>query len=169
MTKSPPCAVGHRKPMERRKFMLLSAVAACAVFPARSSPPTIEAYLQRHDGRYVFHVCSVEAARQAQQQGSYRPDSLATDGFIHMAQAHQVQGVLTKFFAGRPGLVMLVVDPARLTSELRFEGPAPVSGKTPPTADASERYPHLYGRLNLDAIVDVMEVPMPATVTAGST
>lgn len=154
--------------MERRKFMLLSAVAAYAALAARSSPPTsIEDYLQRHKDGYVFHVCNAEAVRQARQQGWYRADSLATDGFIHFAQAHQVQGVLTTFFARQSGLVILVVDSARLTSELRFEGPAPVSAKALPPGDSSELYPHLYGRLNLDAIVDVLKVRAPGPVATG--
>ncbi len=51
-------------------------------------------------------------------------------------------------YAGQPGLVLLVIDPARLTSELRWE----------PGVDlATELFPHIYGPINLDAVVHVID------------
>jgi uncharacterized protein (DUF952 family) len=45
-------------------------------------------------------------------------------------------------------MVVLVIDPDRLTSELRWE----------PGADlATELFPHVYGPINLDAVVQVLD------------
>jgi uncharacterized protein (DUF952 family) len=49
-------------------------------------------------------------------------------------------------------LVLLVVDP-ELAAELRWEPPVhPATGESEP---GSEKFPHLYGPLNLDAVVKV--------------
>jgi uncharacterized protein (DUF952 family) len=52
--------------------------------------------------------------------------------------------------------VLLVIDPSRLSPELRWELPAHPN----PQADlppSDELFPHLYGPLNLDAVVKVLE------------
>lgn len=51
------------------------------------------------------------------------------------------------YYVGARGLVLLCVDPARTGAELRFE---------PGVHEPDDRYPHLYGPLDLDAVVDVV-------------
>jgi len=102
---------------------------------------------------HVFHICSREDAAQVHAPGGYRPPSLESEGFIHLSLAHQVPGVRAKFYAGQTGLVLLVIDATRLTSELRFEPPAAVHGHEPP-ASGDELFPHLYGALNHEAVVE---------------
>ncbi len=50
-------------------------------------------------------------------------------------------------YRGVPDLVLLVVDPSQLKAELRYEQPEP----------EAPLFPHLYGPLNVDAVVDVLE------------
>ena len=57
----------------------------------------------------IYHVCSRALATQALAEGSYRPPSLASEGFIHFSQAHQVHGVIAAYYAGLPDLALLVV------------------------------------------------------------
>lgn len=52
--------------------------------------------------------------------------------------------MLERYFAGRDDLVLLEIDPARLRAELKYE-PAP----------DGELFPHVYGPLNIDAVVGV--------------
>ena len=107
----------------------------------------------------IFHICTRAAAEAARTSGSYRAASLDTEGFIHMSQAHQVRTVLDAFYAGQPDLVLLLVVPQLLRAPLRFEAPSTLphaQGALLP--DASQLFPHLYGALNMDAVVDVLDV-----------
>lgn len=109
----------------------------------------------------IFHITSRVQAQAALASGSYSAPSLATEGFIHLSQAHQVLAVARAFYAGQPDLVVLVVDPTLLQAELRFEAPAtfaPPPGGDARLPDVSGQFPHLYGPLNADAILDVAEL-----------
>lgn len=112
----------------------------------------------RSDLRRIFHICSRNAATEAMRRGSHAPASLNAEGFVHLSQAHQVRGVMDAYYVGVMDLVVLVVDPARLTAPLRFEAAAtlrnsPEGGRAP----AAGLFPHLYGPLNTDAVVAVID------------
>lgn len=92
----------------------------------------------------IFHIASAEAWAASQASGEYRGDTLATEGFIHCSRAEQVAAVANAFYAGHTDLMLLHIDRARVASELRDE---------PSDGDV---YPHIYGELNLDAVVDAM-------------
>ncbi len=96
---------------------------------------------------FVFHITSRSDWQEAQQHGVYRADSLSTEGFIHFSTLNQVVRSANKFFAGRSNLVLLKIDPSRLKAELRYD---PIG--------TGERFPHLYGPLNLDAVIQVLDL-----------
>jgi uncharacterized protein (DUF952 family) len=73
---------------------------------------------------------------------------LTSEGFIHCSKANQIMRVANTFFTNLPGLVILVIDPSRLKPELRWE-----TG----TDKADELFPHIYGPLNLEAVVRVLD------------
>lgn len=107
----------------------------------------------------VFHVCSRAVAQRAMAQGWYRPASLAAEGFIHLAQRHQVPGVIQAFYADVPDLVVLVVDPARLAAPLRYEAAASTPGFAQGgRAPAAGAFPHLYGPLEAGAVLEILDV-----------
>ena len=110
-----------------------------------------------HDSA-VFHICRREAAVLARTTGHYRADSLDDEGFIHLSRAHQVLPTAAAYFAGVPELVVLVIDPTLLTAPLAYEPPAPLPTASPKDAAHGELYPHCYGPIDLEAIVDVMEL-----------
>jgi uncharacterized protein (DUF952 family) len=96
----------------------------------------------------VYHLAARADWDAARAGGVYRAASLDTEGFIHCSTAAQVAGVANAFYGGRRDLVLLAIDPARLRSTLRFEAPA-----HPTTEAADERFPHVYGPIDLDAVV----------------
>ena len=107
---------------------------------------------------HIYHVCSRTVATAALEAGEYRAPSLATEGFIHLSQAHQVRGVMARYYAGQGDLVVMVVDPARLNAPVRFEAPSSLPQSLGTAApERSELFPHLYGALNSDAVVDVLD------------
>ncbi len=106
----------------------------------------------------IYHITSRAAWEQAQKAGEYRAESLDSQGFIHLSQAHQVLGVLKAFYADQFGLVVLVVEVNRLKTGLKLEPPVhPKPGASLPPEN--ELFPHLYGPLNLDAVMRVVDVP----------
>lgn len=93
----------------------------------------------------LLHVTTPEAWAIAARSGEYRGDTLATEGFIHCANPGQLAGVLDRYFRGRAGLIVLKIDPDRVRPPIRWEAPP----------GSSETFPHIYGPLNLDAVVEV--------------
>ncbi|MBY0488768.1 MAG: DUF952 domain-containing protein [Gemmatimonadaceae bacterium] len=106
----------------------------------------------------VYHLTTRPALDAAQAAGAYRAPSLDTEGFIHCSQAHQVGPTARAYFAGVREVIVLVIDPARLTSHLVYEAPAPLPSATPKQDDPHALYPHCYGPIDLAAIVDVRDV-----------
>jgi uncharacterized protein (DUF952 family) len=94
----------------------------------------------------ILHITSRTLWLAAKNSGSYAADSLAREGFIHCSTREQALRVADAFFASQRGLVLLVVDPRRLRPEVRWE----------PGADRpGELFPHVYGPINLDAVIAV--------------
>ncbi|MEI7770765.1 MAG: DUF952 domain-containing protein [Chloroflexales bacterium] len=92
----------------------------------------------------IYHITARAAWESAQAAGAYAADSLASEGFIHCSTGAQVLGTAARFFAGRRDLVLLAIDPALLTAELRYEEGEP-----------GVLFPHLYGPLELRAVAAV--------------
>ncbi len=63
-------------------------------------------------------------------------------------------GTANAFFSGRRDLVLLFVDDRRTTAEVRHESSADAQHGGAERGEA-ELFPHLYGPLNLDAVVAV--------------
>jgi len=96
----------------------------------------------------VLHTTTRQSWEAAKAAGAYTTDSLAKEGFIHCSKASQILRVANLLFPGQHGLVILVIDPARLTAELRWD----------PGIDLpSELFPHIYGPLNLEAVKGVVD------------
>jgi len=97
---------------------------------------------------FIFHLTSRTSWLAAQKAGAYIADSLAGEDFIHCSKVDQILRVADTFYAGQYGLALLTIDPSRLTSELRWE---------PGTDLTTELFPHVYGPINLDAVVLVSD------------
>ena len=77
--------------------------------------------------------------------GSTRGIDLEQEGYIHCSTAEQWPGVVERYYADCPSILLLHVDETRLTSPLVYEqlGAAPAE------------FPHVYGPIPLDAVVEV--------------
>jgi uncharacterized protein (DUF952 family) len=104
----------------------------------------------------IYHISTRQTWREAQERGEYRADSLESEGFIHCSTNTQVLPVAEKYYRGQQEMVLLGVNPALLTSELRWEPPS--GGAPPPGVPEGELFPHIYGPINLDAIVKVHDL-----------
>jgi uncharacterized protein (DUF952 family) len=93
----------------------------------------------------IYHVVTQANWQNALQQGFYEAESLLTEGFIHTSKAEQVSGVLNRYYKNQSNLFLLHIDETKLTAPLRYELAPSVN----------ESFPHIYGRLNIDAVVKV--------------
>lgn len=78
--------------------------------------------------------------------GQYEAASLSDEGFIHCSEEQQVESTLERYYSGKTGLVKLVIDPAKLRSQLIHEW----------SPSNTETFPHIYGAVNLDAVVEII-------------
>jgi uncharacterized protein (DUF952 family) len=96
----------------------------------------------------IYHVIPKTQWEQALQQGYYEAPSLTAEGFIHFSKAEQVPGVLQRYYQGKKDLLLLHVDENKLTAPLKYEMAPSIN----------EVFPHLFGRLNLDAVTAVAAI-----------
>lgn len=94
----------------------------------------------------IYHITSRKLWEEGQVKGFYVPEAYAEEGFIHASTAQQVEGSANKFFKGQSDLVLLYIDETKVKPKLIFEN----------LMGGSNLYPHIYGHLNLDAIVRVV-------------
>jgi uncharacterized protein (DUF952 family)/ribosomal protein S18 acetylase RimI-like enzyme len=97
----------------------------------------------------LLHLTTPATWRVALSAGSVVTPSLLVDGFIHLSPPEQVRLPADRLFAGRDDVILLVIDPDRLTDDVRWE--PGVHGDP-----ASMRFPHLYGPLPVAAVTSVV-------------
>lgn len=96
----------------------------------------------------IYHIVLPEVWAEIKDKTFHETESLEKEGFIHCSYADQLDGVLERYYADAGEVVVLAIDANKLTSPLVSE---------PSTND--EPYPHIYGPLNVDAIVGTEERP----------
>jgi uncharacterized protein (DUF952 family) len=101
----------------------------------------------------LYHLALAADWEAAQEAGQYavstRGRTLAEEGFIHASRADQWADVRRRFYADvTEPLVLLVIDPTLLTATVRDERPP----------DAEETFPHVYGPIDLGAVVKVVRL-----------
>jgi uncharacterized protein (DUF952 family) len=92
----------------------------------------------------ILHITQRQQWKKAKDLGSYRGDTLDSEGFIHCSTRSQVMGSANRFFKNQTDLV-IAID--RLQPEIRYEG-----------IDANNLFPHIYGELNIDAVVQEIDL-----------
>lgn len=94
----------------------------------------------------LLHITTRAQWQHALANGIYTADSLEAEGFIHCSLPEQVVVAANAHYRGETGLILLCIDSNRVETEIRYEGKI-------------DRYPHIYGPLNTDAVVDIVDFP----------
>jgi uncharacterized protein (DUF952 family) len=95
----------------------------------------------------ILHITRKDEWEQARASGSYRADTLETQGFIHCSTRQQVIRVANSLFRGHDDLVLLCIDSNRVEATIHYEN----------LAGGDERFPHIYGPLNVEAVICVLD------------
>ncbi|MGW0768773.1 DUF952 domain-containing protein [Streptomyces sp. NPDC002676] len=100
----------------------------------------------------IFHVTERSLWDAARERGAFemstRGRTLQEEGFIHFSTREQLPRIAELLYGtydGPDDLVVLVVDPALLGVPVKYESAEP----------GGEEFPHVYGPVPVDAVVDV--------------
>lgn len=96
----------------------------------------------------IYHITTKAAWEDAQRIGEYASPALKEEGFIHCSEQEQVEYIKSKFYKGQKDLLLLAVNSELLKSQLVFEW----------SPSLEQTFPHVYGPLNLDAVVEVTQL-----------
>jgi uncharacterized protein (DUF952 family) len=100
----------------------------------------------------IYKICTASEWHEAEHAGAYRGSAVdRKDGFIHFSTAEQAAETASKWFAGQRDLVLVAVDGDTLGARLKWE---PSRG--------GALFPHLYGDLQLSAVLRVDPLPLDA-------
>lgn len=96
---------------------------------------------------HIFHIATVAGWAEAMTLGTYttstRDRTLEQEGFLHASRADQVEGVRSRYYADvEEPLLLLTIDTDLLTAPWRQD------------RVGDDTYPHIYGPLNPDAVVE---------------
>ena len=111
----------------------------------QSGPAPVVGYTPSVD--VILHIAYRDQWVRGQAAGAYRADSLATQGFIHTSRPHQLLRVANALFRGQRDLALLYIDPHAVSAEIKYEAPP----------GSQEAFPHVYGPLNTDAVIKVVD------------
>ncbi len=89
----------------------------------------------------IYHLTHADYWRDLDPAAPYLPPDFESDGFIHCTRGLDLLlQVANTYYRNVPGeFLLLVIDEARVSAEIKYEG----------------GFPHVYGPLNRDAIVGV--------------
>ena len=94
---------------------------------------------------YIIHVANKEEYEKEIRTGFYGRRSVERCGFIHCSDLDTYYLVAPNFRNDADEKVILVIDTDRLVPEVKWEDGGGLD------------FPHIYGLLNQDAVVDVLE------------
>ena len=95
----------------------------------------------------IYHITKSVWWNKFAPTDEYETETLSQERFIHCSTREQVPGVLERYYAEQEGLLLLHINPTLLKSELKYE-----------VATNGESFPHVYGKINKNAIAKVEEI-----------
>lgn len=96
----------------------------------------------------IYHITTQNQWDAAKASGYYTSPSLKDEGFIHCSEERQIPDVLRRYFSDKTQLVKLTIDTDKLTSQLIYDWSNAIE----------DTFPHIYGPINLEAIVDAVKI-----------
>ncbi len=94
----------------------------------------------------IYHIVLPEIWESFTDEYEYEAESLTSEGFIHCSYRNQLDDVLQRYYKNAEKVLILSINPHLLASELIAE----------PSTNG-EIYPHIYGKINKSAIVNIEE------------
>lgn len=93
----------------------------------------------------IYHIIDTATWKSVKDDLSYSPASLEKEGFIHFCSKNQISLVVKRYYPNQTNLLLLEINPLKLKHELKYEM----------VYENEALYPHLYGPLNISAVINV--------------
>ena len=97
----------------------------------------------------ILHMLNRNDWEVAKQNGIYRPESLAEEGFIHCAQPEMIIMVANGLYIGQQDMIILVIDAEKISAPLIYED----------CYETGHAFPHIYGTITPDAVTQIIDFP----------
>lgn len=97
--------------------------------------------------RFVYHFTERHNYERAQVEGSFTLPSLKSEGFIHCSKDSQVVRIANAIARNWEDVLLLKIETSRLSAALVYEN----------TEGGQELFPHVYGPIDLEAIVEAKD------------
>jgi uncharacterized protein (DUF952 family) len=95
----------------------------------------------------IYHITTKSWWAKWVDTDYYESPTFNEETFIHLSTQSQVNGVLERYYVNQKDLLKLHIDTYKLKSKLIYE-----------QSTNGELFPHLYGKLNKDAVILVEEI-----------
>ena len=95
---------------------------------------------------FILHALTKAAWESARGQEEYGQAHIDAEGFIHCSDIHTFAWVAPNFRAVEEPMVLLVINTEKVKPEIKWED----------GDNCGVAYPHIYGVLNVDAVVEVL-------------
>ena len=95
----------------------------------------------------IYHIAGKNDWLEAKHKGFYSCESLKNEGFIHCSTQQQIIPVANRFYKGAKNLVLLQLDEEKVNQKIKYEN----------LESGEELFPHIYGPINPDAVINVIE------------
>lgn len=110
--------------------------------------------------KMIYHLTTEKEFFAQLESEEYVSAGFPAEGFMHFSQEHQILGVADRFYREAASPILLVVEIEKLTAPVKYEPPIhPHADKRlnfESEVEHSDLFPHLYGKLNKTAIVDIL-------------
>lgn len=96
----------------------------------------------------IYHITTQSWWEKWAHLSHYESETLGQEKFIHCCSTLlQVEGVLQRYFVGQKNLLLLHIEESKLMSILKYE-----------QATNNELFPHIYGAINKEAIIEIKTI-----------
>jgi len=95
----------------------------------------------------IYHVVNSTDWDVQESATHYAPTAFEREGFIHCCTKAQLPGVLQRYYLHQSDLLLLHLDERKLEPTLIYE-----------KGTNDELFPHLFGRINKDAVISIEKI-----------
>jgi len=96
----------------------------------------------------IFHLVKKKDWKEQKKEARYHPEVLDSKGFIPCSSGNNIEEIANRLFRGERRILLIVINTTLIEPELKYEQ----------NMEGGVSYPHIYGPLNLDAVIDKIEL-----------
>jgi uncharacterized protein (DUF952 family) len=101
--------------------------------------------MSKNENKFIYHFTTESWWAKWKDQNYFETENLQQEGFIHCCTKDQIKLVYQNYFLGAKDILLLLIDASLLNSELKYE-----------LSTDNQYFPHIYGSVNRNAIVNVI-------------